>query len=226
MILEFDITKVELSDLIQAFGVIVAAIIPLVVLWVSTRTQRKQHNESMIQQTNQFNEQQRITKRYYEKQIAQQDEGIRATYMPFLRLDTKAEFGMRDERLIVRLFLENLGNGTAFKVRPVCFSETGAELLHVCDALTVAGEIPCRYSNPFSNDIIPIHSISSFELLLDYVPILNCGEVDSLGLSGEFDFKVKYADALKNIYEQGFFFQFSDSIVVRVESHMPELVTG
>ena len=218
----FGLECLSYSDLLQTIGLLVSASIPLLVLFVTNHVQGKRHKESMSQQNTQFAEQIETTKANYKKQIQQQSEATRVTYMPFLHLDDEAEFGIRNDRLTIRLRFENLGNGTAFETRVVCCNDVMTELLRVCNAATTQGEIPCRYTAPFSDNVIPIRNKASFELILDRkAPFDNeesCGR-----FFGELNFKVRFLDAFQNEYHQSFFFQFSEESAIRTESRMPEL---
>ena len=133
---------------------------------------------------------------YYRKSLAQQTTDSRIARMPYFYLSDKMDLGVRNNRLTLRIRLENCGNGSAVHIRLVTKQDKEKADWPIAYENEVH-EFPYIQSDVLSSDFARIDSTIGFELT-------RYREDADTTFADRVDFEIEFQDMLGNTYRESF----------------------
>ena len=219
ILLQF-ITRLRDTGLIDFLGILVSTAVPLLVLFVTLRNQKKQNIEALKQQALIHRESIKKMEQEHRESMRLQDEFNRIHAMPFFILKKDARTHTKSDNLFFTLYFVNAGNGTA-----TCLATK-----YVDDEINIIyddglGRYTCACPFNYEKSVVRPDEECTLEISREiFHPEYQFNSPSYL------EFSILYCDMYGRKYQQTFSisYQYQDNVqnfrFDRVENHCPTLL--
>ena len=194
------------SGMLDLIGLILSTVVPIIIMIVTLRSERKNAKQDAIDRERQYQESMKNTQQQHIEQLKTQNNINRISIMPYLICETVEKHGNKDTVAFDFVF-SNIGNGSAV--------ELTVKYLFANDSSTaISDTFLATYlcSRPFDDfsSVVQPNNVCRFSVKQNLKSI-DIGENKDM-----FSFTVCFKDMKMNLYEQKFTVLFEASEIITV----------